>query len=166
MTSQSQSSQLHDAHHFQRVTVTYRWHPLYGESLPVCGRKRDRHGEHFFCRLSDDTICLLPAGMFGPRHRESAIGPPVIAIDALATLRELLTAVRAADASGSSLRSAPEDRDEATASTELAVTSPLAEHPGQSDSTRQTRRTRSRTRRAADQGRSRHHTRSARRRRQ
>src|SRR2546426_11456095 len=101
--------QLHDAHHFQRITVTYRWHPLYGESLPVCGGKRDRYGEHFFCRLPDDTICLLPAWMFDSANRKSAIGPPVIAIEALAALRDLLTTVRAAGASGSSLRSAPED---------------------------------------------------------
>src|SRR2546427_785305 len=86
-------------------------------SASVCGARRDRYGEHFFCRLPDDTICLLPAWMFDSANRKSAIGPPVIAIEALAALRDLLTTVRAAGASGSSLRSAPEDRDEATAST-------------------------------------------------
>src|SRR5207253_10528961 len=113
----------------------------------------------------DDTICLLPAWMFDPTNRESAIGPPVIAIDALAALRDLLTTLRAADESGSSLRSSREDRDEGTATTEPAVTSPSAGHAGDSDSIRQTRRTRPRPRRAADRGRSGQHAPYTRRRR-
>jgi hypothetical protein len=34
-----------------------------GESLPMCGRKRERHDEHFSCCLRDDNICLLPVWM-------------------------------------------------------------------------------------------------------
>src|ERR1035438_8797337 len=51
------ASQSHNAHHFGQieiVTVYYRWHPLYGQSLRVQGRKRFPDGEVVFggCKLN------------------------------------------------------------------------------------------------------------------
>ena len=113
------ASQLHNAHHFQTVTVYYRWHPLYGQTLAVWRRTRNRHGEHVFCRLPDDTLCALPVWMFDPACAESTLGPAVIAVDALSALRDLLDALRGVDGGGqaSSLRSPREEVDEATDTT-------------------------------------------------
>lgn len=88
------SNQQHDAHHSQTVRVLYQWHPLFGEELPVTGRKRDRAGDHVLCRLPDDTICVLPTWMFDPTPTHS-LGPPLIAVEALQALRDLLDALRA-----------------------------------------------------------------------
>jgi hypothetical protein len=55
---------------------------------------KDCHGEHIFCELPDQTICSLPAWMFNPRCVELSLGSPLIAVDALAELRDLLTALQ------------------------------------------------------------------------
>jgi hypothetical protein len=108
--------------------VYYRWHPLYGQTLTVWRRTRGRHGERIFCQLPDDTICALPAWMFDPATTEWSLGPPVIAAEALAVLRDLLHALGDANAVGqpSSLGSPREEVDEAT-DTEIA-----SDHPTES----------------------------------
>ena len=91
MSCQRQANQSHNAHHFEKVTVYYRWHPLFGQSLPVQKRQKDRHGEYIFVRLPDDTTCGLPKWMFSCECAEFVIGSPLIAGDALLELRDLLT---------------------------------------------------------------------------
>ena len=51
---------------------------------------RDRHGEHIFCELPDGTICSLPIWMFRPECVDFSIGPPLIAVEALAALHDLV----------------------------------------------------------------------------
>jgi hypothetical protein len=57
-------------------------------------RQKDQDREHIFVRLPDDTACGLPSWMFSPACAEHIVGAPVIAIDALLELRDLLTALR------------------------------------------------------------------------
>lgn len=73
--------------------VYYRWHPLCGQTLPVYRRMKDRHGEHIFCQLPDNSICSLPAWMFNPECLHFTLGPPLIAVAALEELREVLNMV-------------------------------------------------------------------------
>ncbi len=77
------------------VTVHYRWHPLYGQSLRVFRRMRDRHGEHVFCELPDSTICSVPAWVFSPDCASFSVGAALICTSALLELRHLLNAWRA-----------------------------------------------------------------------
>lgn len=86
--------QLHNAHHFEAVTIRYRWHPLCGRSLPVDDRKKTREGEYFVCRLQDQTTLTIPAWMLKPECAEFSLGPPLVAVEALLDLRELLTSLR------------------------------------------------------------------------
>jgi hypothetical protein len=74
----TQWHQLHNAAHFERVTVYYRWHPFFGLSLPIRKRKKDFSGEQIFCHLPDDVICSFPAWMFSPEctQRKRQANPP------------------------------------------------------------------------------------------
>jgi hypothetical protein len=95
MISQLPEKQSHNTHHFETVTVYYRWHPLAGKNLRVHKRQKDRYGEYIFVRLPDDTICGLPAWMFNVACAEFVIGTPFISIEALTELRDLLGELRA-----------------------------------------------------------------------
>ena len=70
----------------------YRWHPLYGQSLRVWRRMKNRHGEHIFCELPNSTICSLPAWVFSPDCASFSVGPPLICEAALIELRDVLSA--------------------------------------------------------------------------
>ena len=54
---------------------------------------KDCHGEHVFCQLPDQTVCSLPTWMFNPYCVELSLGSPQIAVEVLAELRDLLTAL-------------------------------------------------------------------------
>jgi hypothetical protein len=83
------------AHHFETVTVYYRWHPLFGQSLRVRQRKKDYHGEWIVCQLVDDTTLSIPAWMVSPDCAHLTLGPPRIGIAALLELRDLISALPA-----------------------------------------------------------------------
>ena len=74
------------------MTVHYRWHPLFGQSLRVHRRVKTRNGEQIFCQLPDNTLCALPMWMFRAECAQLTVGPPVIAVEALCELRDVLTA--------------------------------------------------------------------------
>src|SRR6516225_4894732 len=74
------------------VTVHYRWHPLFGQTLRVHKRRRYRHHEAIFCELPDQTFCALPTWMFSADCAQFTLGPPLIRTEALRELRDLLTA--------------------------------------------------------------------------
>jgi hypothetical protein len=59
--SSSDAYPKHNAHRFETVTVYYRWHPLFGQSLRVHRRMKTRNGEQIFCQLPDSTLCALPS---------------------------------------------------------------------------------------------------------
>jgi hypothetical protein len=114
----------HNAHRFETVTVYYRWHPLFGQSLPVRQRKRGTDGECFVCKLADSTTLSIPAWMLDPECAHLALGPPQIAVAALLELRDLLSALQLASGfHNTSLRSFREEAaaDEATSRTILQL---------------------------------------------
>jgi len=88
--------QSHNAHHFGKseiVTVYYRWHPLYGQSLPVHKRRRFPYGEVVFVQTEGGATCALPAWMLSATCAGFIVGPPLIATSALRELRDLLSAL-------------------------------------------------------------------------
>ena len=90
------ASQSHNAHHFGQfgtATVYYRWHPLYGQSLPVWKRQRLPYGEVVFVQLENGGTLALPAWMLSATCAAFVIGPPLISTSALLELRDLLSAL-------------------------------------------------------------------------
>jgi hypothetical protein len=93
-SSPRRSNQSHNAHDFETATVYYRWHPLFRQTLRIHKRMKDRHGEHIFCELPDGTICSLPTWMFRSDCLHFPLGSPLISVEALAALRDLIGALR------------------------------------------------------------------------
>ena len=90
------ANQSHNAHRlaqFEIVTVYYRWHPLYGQSLPVRKRQKFLCGEQVFVQLESGATCALPAWMLSAACAAFVLGPPLIATGALRALRDLLSAL-------------------------------------------------------------------------
>jgi hypothetical protein len=58
------------------ATIYYRWHPLYGQSLPVHWRQKFTSGEHVFVELDNGATCGLPAWMLSATCAAGIIGPP------------------------------------------------------------------------------------------
>src|ERR1039457_7141549 len=85
----------HNAHSLETVTVYYRWHPLFGLSLPVCRRSQHREGERIYCQAPDGRICLLPSWMLSPECSRFLLGPPWVSLAALGELHDLLSAWQA-----------------------------------------------------------------------
>jgi hypothetical protein len=76
--------------------VFYRYHPLYGRSLRVYRRMKNRYGEHLFCEVADGSICALPAWIFSPECAKFSIGSPLICAEAMRDLRDVLSTWQAA----------------------------------------------------------------------
>jgi hypothetical protein len=89
-------SHQHNAYHFEAVTVYYRWHPLFGQSLRVHKRIQSSQGEQVFCELPDYTLGSLPSWMLSPECTQFTLGTPLIAVEALYDLRDVLGAWRTA----------------------------------------------------------------------
>ena len=84
----------HNAHCFEAVTLYYRWHPLFGLSLPVRKRRRTRDGQQVFCQAPDGTFCSVPDWMLRPECAQFSLGAPLISVEALAELHRVLVAVQ------------------------------------------------------------------------
>src|SRR4051812_45983308 len=127
-SSRFRSNQPHNAHGFETATVYYRWHPLFRQTLRIHKRMKDRHGEHIFCELLDGTICSLPTWMFRPNCMHFHIGSPLISVEALAALRDLIGAVRTpASGAMATLNHPPKEGvDEATSNTNEHAVQPAA----------------------------------------
>ena len=123
------SSQSHDAQEFETVTVYYRWHPLTGQKLIVHGRV-NRNGERVLCRLPDGTVGSLPAWILRPESSQFILGKPLIGLDALRELRDLLSTLQASAGCGkASLKIMPKEGIDETAEakrTAIATTAPAA----------------------------------------
>jgi hypothetical protein len=74
----------------ETVTVYYRWHPLFGLVLPVWRRTQHRDGQRIYCKAPDGKICLLPEWMLRPECMQLSEGAPLVSVDALARLHQLL----------------------------------------------------------------------------
>src|SRR5580658_3482279 len=106
---------LHNAYDFETVTIYYRWHPLFGLSLPVRARRKDGGGERIYCE-SDGRIYSLPGWMLSPECLQFSLGPAVISTEALSDLHDLLASLPLpADCDKAGLNSSPkEGLDETT----------------------------------------------------
>ena len=103
-------SQQHNTHHFETVTVYYRWHPLFGQLLRVHKRIRGDQGEHVICQLPDHTLASLPTWMLSPECTQFTLGPALIAVAALYELRDVLSAWRtASDCDKASRKQSPKE---------------------------------------------------------
>ena len=143
------SNGSHNAHDSQTATVYYRWHPLCGETLRIRKRARDRLGERVFCELPDGTVCALPGWMLQPSCERFSFGAPLIAVEALSALRDLLSSLPTspADAPAALRRSSQEEAHEAN----TPATPPAAAQAARDGAPQpQTKRTQRRSGRAAD----------------
>ncbi len=94
----------------------YRWHPLFGLSLPVHRRRKSNSGERVCCQLPDGTLCSLPSWMLNPECARFSFGSPLISVEALCELRHLLAAWQPPSNCGKALLRSPakEEGDETT----------------------------------------------------
>ena len=92
------TSEVFDTHKTEQRRVLYRWHPLYGKELNVCG-ERNRHGKVMLICRSDDGSLLapleVPAWMFDATvcWRFIAARSPRVEAQSLIALRSLFAAV-------------------------------------------------------------------------
>ena len=116
---------------------------------------KNRNGEQIFCELPNSTTCALPTWMFSADCARFTLGRPLIGIEALRELRDVLTSWQTTSSCDkASLRQSPlevvhETASEADRRSTVASTAP---HRVQgSDIPRQAKRTRSSARRTAHQ---------------
>jgi hypothetical protein len=75
------------------VTVHYQWHPLHGRTLRVLRRQPGKNGVQVFYEHEDGRRGALPEWMTDSAACSTmALGSPVVAIEALLRLGELLEA--------------------------------------------------------------------------
>ena len=120
------SSYIND---FETVTIYYRWHPLFGKSLPVRKRRRDGDCEHIYCDV-DGKIYPIPSWMVSPECSQFSLGPSLVSVRALFKLRDLLAGLPLpADCDRASLQAtaAQEGIDEAIGKATLPADEPSAE---------------------------------------
>lgn len=86
------TNQQHDTQIFETVTVHYCWHPLSGQKLRVTAHAKITNSNEVICQRSDGTRVVLPLWMLDPKCSEFVVGQPVISLDALIELRQLLAA--------------------------------------------------------------------------
>ena len=101
--------QLHNAYAVETVTIYYRWHPLFGLTLPVRMRRKERVGLRIYCE-SDGKIYPVPSWMLSPECSQLLLGPPLISADALGELHDLLRSLPLhADCDRASLNASPKE---------------------------------------------------------
>jgi hypothetical protein len=123
---------------FEIVTVYYRWHPLYGQNLPVRKRQKFLCGEQVFVQLESGATCAVPAWMLSADCAAFVLGPPLVATGALRALRDLLSALPSGPECDKALLKLPpkEGRNEVSAEVSTRATQPspagprLARAPG------------------------------------
>jgi hypothetical protein len=97
--------------------------------LIVHGRV-NRNGERVLCRLPDGTVASLPAWMLRAESSQLTLGTPLVSVDALRELRELLSTLQASPGCGkASLKIVPREGIDETAEakhTATAFTAPAA----------------------------------------
>src|SRR5271157_6295556 len=128
------ANQSHNAHRlaqFEIVTVYYRWHPLYGQSLPVRRRQKFSYGEQVFVELESGATCAVPTWMLSATCAAFLLGPPLIATGALRELRDLLSALPSGLECDKALLKLPpkEGRNEVSAEVPTRATEPSPAAP-------------------------------------
>src|SRR2546425_4246562 len=144
----------HNAHNLETVTVYYRWHPLYGLVLPVWRRIKYQDGQRIYCKAPDGRICALPGWMLRRECAQFCIGSPLVSLEALAQLYDLLRDLKrsGSEDKGFLKRSRKEGSHEASSKPGGAAEESVVAGPARRDhSGRQARRTHPSTDGAADQ---------------
>jgi hypothetical protein len=87
----SRTIQSHSAHEIKRVTIWYRWHPFYGQTVRML-RARNKDGDQCIrCELPDGTTATIPAWMTDAETcAQMSAGEPAIGLAALVELRSFL----------------------------------------------------------------------------
>ena len=81
-----------NAYDVETATIYYRWHPLFGLTVPVRMRRKDRAGQRIYCE-SDGKIYPIPRRMLSPECSQFSLGPPLISAEALGELHDLITSL-------------------------------------------------------------------------
>jgi hypothetical protein len=80
----------HNAHSLETVTIYYRWHPLFGLTLPLRRRQPDGNGERLLCQSPEGGLISFPSWMCSPECLQFSLGSPLISTHGLGQLRDLL----------------------------------------------------------------------------
>jgi len=109
----------------------------------------NRNGERVLCRLPDGTVCSLPAWILRPESSQFTLGKPLVSVDALRELRDLLSTLQASAGCGkASLKDLPKEGIDETAEakhTAIASTAPAAGSASSESAGAQTKRPGKRT---------------------
>lgn len=86
------------------MQVHYRWHPLWGQSLPVCGAHTAGRETSYVVQLPDGTKTHVPHWMTeaAADSEPSCVATPHVSVAALQAVRAMLDAVRQAPEAGGS----------------------------------------------------------------
>jgi hypothetical protein len=103
---------------------------LFGESLRVTAHRKVSPNNEIVCQRSDGTRVVLPVWMLDPNCSTFVVGQPLISLDALIELRQLLTAVQSRGNAGIN-EDSREAIDEAT--TRTSTTPATQPHAGRSE---------------------------------
>jgi hypothetical protein len=63
--------------------------------LPVCWRSNYHDGERIYCKSPDGRTCFFPSWMLSPECSQFSLGFPLVSLEALSELHELLSAWKA-----------------------------------------------------------------------
>jgi hypothetical protein len=81
----------HSAHIGQQVEIYYRWHPLRGRRVKVCGSEQRGTGQFVHVEVAAGVVTLIPAWMLDPvLCAGMTSGAPRVALSALLDLHRLL----------------------------------------------------------------------------
>lgn len=115
----------HSAHIGQEVEVHYRWHPLHGRRVKLCGNEQHATGPVVHVEVAPGVVTLLAAWMLDPLICAGMqIGAPRVAITALIDLHHLLVerGFRASSLNDSNIvQEEQSDQPAQTGSDELAI---------------------------------------------
>ena len=81
----------HSAHIGQEVQIHYRWHPLHGRRVKVCGSEQRNSGRFVYIEAAAGVVTLIPAWMLDPAVCAGMVsGAPRVTVSALVELHQLL----------------------------------------------------------------------------
>jgi hypothetical protein len=104
----------HSAHIGQEVQIHYRWHPLHGPPVKLCGVEQRATGRVVHVEVAPGVITVVAAWMLDPVICAAMqIGAPCVSVSALVELHHLLVelGLRASSADDSDIvREEPSDQ--------------------------------------------------------
>ena len=122
------SSERHSAYRLGTVVIEYKWHPMYGQRVPVMRRVRSGGKEFVHVELRAGIWREVPVWMTEASTCEPhSLGPPQVSVGALNELRALLSDSSTERSGGESSDKANQgESDETTVKT---ITRPVQARP-------------------------------------